>query len=74
MDIINAIALADGCARVGMSINEISSWEAIVVMMSKFNFMMSSSSVNKAFSALSSLRLDESETKRYVGLLWAAMK
>ena len=74
LDIINAVTLADGCARVGVSLYDITSWEALEEMMSKFNFMVSSSTVNKAFSALGSLRLDEAKTKKYLGLLWAAVK
>jgi hypothetical protein len=74
LDIINAISLIDGCARVGMSYNEVASWEMIETAMAKFNFMISSSMVTKAFSALSSLRLDEQKTKKYFRMLWGAVK
>jgi len=73
LDIVNSIAIVDGCARIGMSSSDIISWSILEEAMGKFNFMVSSSIICKAFSALSSLRLDEARTKKYLKMLWAAV-
>lgn len=74
LDIINAISILDGITRLGIPIKDIIEWDAVEAAMGKFNFMVSSTLVSKAFAALGHLRLDEPKTKKYMKLLWAAVK
>lgn len=57
LDIINIITIFDGASRLSIPIKDIIEWNSVEDALGKFNFMISSTLVNKAFSGSFSLSL-----------------